>query len=206
MGNVGTLPIVQSMEHMLAQTVEGVKQSKVVSNGLGYIANWINSKTTAESGWLQRTAGWLTGGIAKVAKLFGWSKPLTMNSLLPVSSAGFIDCTTAEGNYVGVTFANNYDAEISPKDLTGDGADPMLFTNFLKDQLLPLADTYGSGTLTFSVGQTPGTSLGSVQYSPSQWFWLSDYGRFGNRFYTLAKIFTGFRGGLVLNFHTAWPE
>ena len=43
-----------------------------------------------------------------------------------------------EKNYVGVSFANNYDAEISPKDLTGDGEDPMLFTNFLKDQLLPL--------------------------------------------------------------------
>ena len=57
MGNVGTLPVVQSMETMLAQTVEGVKQSKVVSNGLGFIANWVNSKTTEDSGWLQRTAG-----------------------------------------------------------------------------------------------------------------------------------------------------
>lgn len=202
MGNVGTLPVVQSGA-LLAQTVEGIKQSKIVSNGLGYIADWVNSKTTAESGWLQRTAGWLTGGIAKVAKLFGWSKPLTMNALQPISSASFIDCTTAEGNYVGVSFANNYDAEITPKDLTGDGEDPMLFTNFLRDQLLPLDGTYGTGMLTFSVGQTPGTSLGSIQYAPSQWYWHSDYGWFGNRFYTLSRIFTGFRGSLVLNFHTA---
>ena len=84
MGNVGTLPVVQSVEGMMAQTVEGIKQSKIVSNGLGFLANWVNSKTTDDSGWLQRTAGWLTGGAAKIAKLFGWSKPLTMNSLLPI--------------------------------------------------------------------------------------------------------------------------
>lgn len=196
-GNHADVPVFQ-ME--LEPVVEAVKKSKVVSSTAGSISAWLNkNKDDSVLGSVTRTAGWMMGGISKIADLMGWSKPVNVLNPQPIIHINNIDMVTGDGTYTGLKYAQNADAGISRIALSDNGKDQMLISNFVREnEFLPYH-------FRWEKDNEVSKQMLKFEHTPSLWYITRQIGNRTqytfNHLSLLGTMFSYWRGALDLTIH-----
>ena len=205
LGNVGMHAEFQAAASLLAlgnAAAEAVKKSKVVSTGSQSIADWLNKDSG--SGFvptLRKSAGWLFGGVSKIADLLGWSKPFSLVAVQPVANLPMADLVTSDATFTGLKFANNTDAGIGSVDLSDNGTDQLQIRNFIRKELIPVQGAIGG--ILIKKTDLPGHLCGRYDVNFLSWKSPSHRGDYDvvalNHFSFLAEIFEKWRGSHTLH-------
>lgn len=191
-GQFADIPSVQAAE-VIGSVAEAVKKSKVVSSSLGKVSDWLNSNEDDNIvGSMSRVGGWMLGGAKKIADLLGWSKPLNINTPMPVVNMPYGDTCTTDAVYTGMKFANNVDAGLARIDMSDNGKDQMLIRNFCRNEFIPFKVEWSSNT-------AAGSNIGTIPYNPRSWVQTDGKKKIMNHLtYLTAVLFNYWRGAIKL--------
>ena len=191
-GQYAKLPNVQAAS-LLTSVAEAAKKGKWVSGTTQRISDWLNKNKEEDTmGTVSRAGGWAFGGLTKVLDLMGWSKPLNINTPIPVINMPYADTCTTDAVFTGMKFANNMDQSLARIDMSDNGKDQLMIRNFCRKELLPR-------DITWDASNNPGDLLLELPYNPAKWYVQHgpDY-TMNHLTYLTAVLFNYWRGSIKL--------
>lgn len=187
---------------------EAVKKAKLVSSGTGKISEWFNKMSPTP---LTQTAGWITGGISKIADMMGWSKPWDLKALKSYINLPAKDLFQGDGLFTGVKFTMNSDSGLTSCQMGPTEEDEMSIAYFVHRS--EIFDKFNISTTT-----TVDTRLYNTPTLPGDFYKVQTVPDGGDTLeYTavthlnyLSSLFTFYRGSIkmklvpvVTRFHSA---
>lgn len=192
----------------MSAVAEAIKKSQLVSKGTASISSWFNDMEPTP---LTQTAGWITGGISKIADFMGWSKPNSVKPLDPVIMIPTRDLFHGDGVFTGVRMTMNADAGISTCQMGPTEDDEMSIAHFVHRS--EIFDKF-----TLAMNSEVGTRIYNTPTAPGDFYREDTVGTAPNQYtYTavthlnyLSSLFAYYRGSIrmklfpvVTRFHSA---